>query len=172
MNILRILLAITYYFFIFFFSVFLVFLGFILFDIFPIFTNAIRTDFGEDFDYLFSIEFYIALIALPLYLIMLKKMRALVLNFSKKEYFSLENSKYTKQIGCIFISIYVIEHILSEYLILFIKNNGSINIFTDINLIEVFLVAYYKCIIGLLLLSIGKAFELGLKQQQENELTI
>src|SRR5690554_6058212 len=145
MNILRILLAITYYFFIFFFSVFLVFLGFILFDIFPIFTNAIRTDFGEDFNYLFSIEFYIALIALPLYLIMLKKMRALVLNFSKKEYFSLENSKYIKQIGCIFISIYVIELIL---------------------------VAYYKCIIGLLLLSIGKAFELGLKQQQENELTI
>lgn len=172
MNILKILLSVTYYFFISFFSVFLVFLCFIWFDIFPIFTNAIRTDFGEDFNYFFSIEFYIALIALPLYLIMLNKMRVLVLNFSKKEYFSIENSKYIKQIGYLFISIYIIEHILSEYLILFINNNGSINIFTDINLIEVFLAAFYKCMIGLLLLSIGKAFELGLKQQQENELTI
>lgn len=172
MNILKILLSVTYYFFISFFSIFLVFLCFIWFDIFPIFTNAIRTDFGEDFNYLFSIEFYIALIALPLYLIMLKKMRALVFNFIEKEYFSIENSKYIKQIGYLFISIYIVEHILSEYLILLINNSGSINIFTDINLIEVFLAAFYKCMIGLLLLSIGKAFELGLKQQQENELTI
>ncbi len=99
-------------------------------------------------------------------------MRTLVFNFIKKEYFSLENSKYIKQIGYIFISIYIIEHILCEYLLLFINNNGSINLLADINLIDVFLAAFYKCMIGLLLLSIGKAFELGLKQKQENELTI
>jgi len=172
MNLLRILLSVTYYFFIFIFSIFLVFICFIWFNIFPIFTNAIREDFGETFDDFFLIEFYIGLIALPLFLIMIKKMRSLVYNFTKKEYFSLENSRYIKQIGYLFISIYIIEHILCEYLILFINKNGSINLLADINLIDVFLATYYKCIIGLLLLSIGKAFELGLKQQQENELTI
>lgn len=172
MKLLRILLSANYYFYMIFFSLFFVFTCFLWFDFFPIFTNAIRTDFGKDFDYFFSAEFYIAIPAVPLYLIMLKQMRKLVFNFTKKEYFSLENSKYIKQIGYIFISIYIIEHILSEYLLIFIKNNGSINLLTDVNMIEVFLAAFYKCMIGLLLLSIGKAFELGLQQQQENELTI
>lgn len=172
MKLLRILLSANYYFYIFFFSLFFVFTCFLWFDFFPIFTNAIKTDFGKDFDYFFSTEFYIGMTAVPLYLIMLKKMRTLVFNFTKKEYFSLENSKYIKQIGYIFISIYIIEHILCEYLLILIRNNGSINLLADVNMIEFFLAAFYKCMIGLLLLSIGKAFELGLKQQQENELTI
>ena len=172
MKLLRFLLSANYYFYILFFSFFLIFLCFIWFDIFPVFTNVIRIDFGEEFDYLFSAEFYIGMTAVPLYLIMLNKMRTLVFNFTKKEYFSLENSKYIKHIGYIFISIYIIEHVLSEYLLIFIRNNGSINLLVDVNMIEVFLVAFYKCMIGLLLLSIGKAFELGLKQKQENELTI
>ena len=99
-------------------------------------------------------------------------MRALVGNFSKKDYFSLTNSKYIQQIGYLFIGIYIIENIICEYVILFINNNYSINILTDINIAEVILMAFYKCMIGLLLLCIGKAFELGLQQKQENELTI
>ena len=40
------------------------------------------------------------------------------------------------------------------------------------NFIEILGIASYKLFIGIFLLGIGKAFELGLKQQQENELTI
>ena len=172
MKLLKILLSANYYFFIIFFSLFFVFLCFLWFDIFPIFTNAIKTDFGEDFNYMFSIEFYFAIIAVPLYLIMLKKMRTLVNNFTKREYFSLTNSKYIKQIGYLFISIYIIEQVICEYILLFINNNYTINLLTDINIIDVFLATFYKCMIGLLLLCIGKAFELGLQQKQDNELTI
>jgi len=172
MNLLKILLSITYYFIFFSCGLLLLLSIFIWFNFFPSFTEVLKDVFEEDYDYFFSIEYYIGLIAIPMYLIMIKKMRALVSNFSQKDYFSLINSKYIKEIGYLFIAIYTIENIICEYVILFINNNYSINILTDINIVEVFLIAFYKCMIGLLLLCIGKAFELGLKQKQENELTI
>ena len=172
MKLLKILLSITYYFIFFTSGILLLLSLFIWFNFFPSFTEVIKNAFEEDYDYFFSIEYYIALTAIPMYLMMIKKMRALVGNFSKKDYFSLTNSKYIQQIGYLFIGIYIIENIICEYVILFINNNYSINILTDINIAEVILMAFYKCMIGLLLLCIGKAFELGLQQKQENELTI
>ena len=88
------------------------------------------------------------------------------------KYFSIENSKYIKYIGWLLIFIYIIEHILSEHLITILSSTNFFIWLDNFNIIEFLLIMFFKLIIGMLLLSIGKAFELGLKQKQENELTI
>lgn len=171
MRLLLILLNITYYIFIISFIVIIPFLFLIRFDVIP----ELNKDFSDDQEmlkYIKSTSFLIEMVAVPLYLLMIYKMRALVSNFYKKEYFSIENSKYIKYIGWLLIFIYIIEHILSEHLITILSSTNFFIWLDNFNIIEFLLIMFFKLIIGMLLLSIGKAFELGLKQKQENELTI
>ena len=171
MKLLLILLNITYYIFFVSFIILIPFLFLIRFDIIPELTKDFSDD-QEMLTYIKSTSFVIEMVAVPLYLIMIYKIKALVSNFSKKEYFSIENSKYIKFIGWLLIFIYIIEHILSEHLLILLSSTTFFIFFGNFNIIEFLLMMFFKLIIGMLLLSIGKAFELGLKQQQENELTI
>ena len=171
MKLLLILLNITYYIFFVSFIILIPFLFLIRFDIIPELTKDFSDD-QEMLTYIKSTSFIIEMVAVPLYLIMIYKIKALVSNFSKKEYFSIENSKYIKYIGWLLIFIYIIEHILSEHLLILLSSTTFFIWLGNFNIIEFLLMMFFKLIIGMLLLSIGKAFELGLKQQQENELTI
>lgn len=171
MKLLLILLNITYYIFFVSFIILIPLLFLIRFDVIPELTKDFSDD-QEMLTYIKSSSFLIEMVAVPLYLLMIYKMKALVSNFSKKEYFSIENSKYIKYIGWLLIFIYIIEHILSEHLLILFSSTNFFMWLGNFNIIEFLLMMFFKLIIGMLLLSIGKAFELGLKQQQENELTI
>ncbi len=128
--------------------------------------------FNEDFDttYVFTISFVVELLSYVLFFIILHRMKIVVSNFYNKNYFNLENSKYIKQIGWVIIITFLIDDILLPYIIPYIEGISGKEIF--VNFVEILYLASSKLFIGLFLLGIGKAFELGLKQQQENELTI
>ncbi|SFN61534.1 Protein of unknown function [Paenimyroides ummariense] len=128
--------------------------------------------FNEDFDttYVFTISFVVELFSYVLFFIILQRMKIVVSNFYNKNYFNLENSKYIKQIGWVIIITFLIDDILLPYIIPYIEGISGKEIF--VNFVEILYLASSKLFIGLFLLGIGKAFELGLKQQQENELTI
>ena len=128
--------------------------------------------FNEDFDttYVFTISFVVELFSYVLFFIILHRMKIVVSNFYNKNYFNLENSKYIKQIGWVIIITFLIDDILLPYIIPYIEGISGKEIF--VNFVEILYLASSKLFIGLFLLGIGKAFELGLKQQQENELTI
>lgn len=128
--------------------------------------------FNEDFDttYVFTISFVVELFIYVLFFIILHRMKIVVSNFYSKNYFNLENSKYIKQIGWVIIITFLIDDILLPYIIPYIEGISGKEIF--VNFVEILYLASSKLFIGLFLLGIGKAFELGLKQQQENELTI
>jgi len=97
-------------------------------------------------------------------------MRDVVTQFNLKKYFTIENSVNIRFIGKLIIITYIIDEWILTYLLPFIDSFENFNI--EMNFIEILGIASYKLFIGLFLLGVGKAFELGLKQQQENELTI
>ena len=170
MRTLKNLLSVTYYFIIVTIVLMLLILIPLWFNLIPIFTKAIKEDF--DLEYIFKFSFFIELLSVPIFLVMVKKMKLISINFSNKIYFSIENSIYLKQIGYCFIALYFIENILCQYFFPLVNDYNNFNWFEDFNPFDLILSTFYKLIIGIFLLGIGKAFELGLKQQQENELTI
>lgn len=128
--------------------------------------------FNEDFDtsYVFTISFVFELFSYGLFFIILHRMKIVVSNFYNKIYFNLENSRYIKQIGWVIIITFLIDDILLPYILPYIEGISGKEVF--VNFVEILYLATCKLFIGLFLLGIGKAFELGLKQKQENELTI
>ena len=128
--------------------------------------------FNEDFDttYVFTISFVFELFSYVLFFIILHRMKIVVSNFYNKNYFNLENSKYIKQIGWIIIITFLIDDILLPYILPYIEGISGKEVY--VNFVEILYLATCKLFIGLFLLGVGKAFELGLKQKQGNELTI
>ncbi len=170
MKLLKNLLSITSYFFNIIFLLMMVVLIVLWFNLIPDLTKVLQED--SNLTYTTQIYFFIELISSFVFLIMLNRMKLVAHNFSKKIYFSLDNAKYIKQIGWFFIFTYLLDNIISEYAFLLIENYQSFNWSEDFNIVEILLLATYKLFTGIFLLGIGKAFELGLIQKQENELMI
>jgi len=168
MKLLKNLLNVTYYFFNVVYALACIVLILLWFDLIPKLTVLLEQDFN--LSYIFKISFIIEMISFILFLNILKAMRDVVTQFNLKKYFTIENSVNKRFIGKLIIITYIIDEWILTYLLPFIDSFENFNI--EMNFIEILGIASYKLFIGLFLLGVGKAFELGLKQQQENELTI
>jgi len=138
------------------------------FNLIPKLTTLLEQDFN--LSYIFKISFIIEMISFILFLNILKVMRDVVTQFNLKKYFTLDNAVNITFIGKLIIITYILDEWILVYLLPFIDSFENFSI--EMDFIEIFSIASYKLFVGLFLLGIGKAFELGLQQQQENELTI
>lgn len=125
---------------------------------------------GNDVAYYYSFPFFLETIPLILFLLILIRMKKVADQFAHKNYFTLENAKNIRLIGWFAIAIFVIQDLIIQYL--FPLFNASSAIFYEPNVVRLLEQMSFKLILGIFILGIGKAFELGLKQKQENELTI
>lgn len=125
---------------------------------------------GDDVAYYSTFPFLLETIPLLLFFLILLRMKKIVTQFSLKNYFTLENAKNIRLIGWFIISIFLIQDLIIEYIFpLFSTVSATVYEPEIVRLLEQM---SFKLFLGIFLLGIGKAFELGLKQQQENELTI
>lgn|SRR5690606_3870489 len=168
MKLLKNLLNITYYFFNIVYAIMCVLLILLWFNLIPKLTTLLEQDFN--LSYIFKISFIIEMISFILFLNILKVMRDVVTQFNLKKYFTLDNAVNITFIGKLIIITYILDEWILVYLLPFIDSFENFSI--EMDFIEIFSIASYKLFVGLFLLGIGKAFELGLQQQQENELTI
>ncbi|WP_158608868.1 DUF2975 domain-containing protein [Paenimyroides viscosum] len=109
-------------------------------------------------------------IPVVIFLLILLRMKKVVTQFSLKNYFTLENAKNIRLIGWLVISIFLIQDLIIEYIFPFF-NSISATVYQP-EIVKLLEQMSFKLFLGIFLLGIGIAFELGLKQQQENELTI
>ena len=125
---------------------------------------------GDDVSYYFTFPFLLETIPVIIFLLILLRMKKVVTQFSLKKYFTQENAKNIRLIGWLVILIFLIQDLIIEYIFPFF-NSISATVYEP-NIVKLLEQMSFKLFIGIFLLGIGKAFELGLKQQQENELTI
>ena len=168
MKLLKNLLTITYKIFYLVFILMFIFMLVIWFHLIPKLTTLLEQDF--DLTPLFNISIVVEMISFALFIYCLKTMINVVSEFEVKKYFTLQNANNIHKIGKLIIITYILDEWIVAYLIPFIESFDNFHI--EMNFIEILGIASYKLFIGIFLLGIGKAFELGLKQQQENELTI
>nr|WP_298006031.1 DUF2975 domain-containing protein [uncultured Flavobacterium sp.] len=130
--------------------------------------NALKLD--DDVSYYFTFPFLLETIPVVIFLLILLRMKKVVTQFSLKNYFTLENAKNIRLIGWLVISIFLIQDLIIEYIFPFF-NSISATVYEP-EIVKLLEQMSFKLFLGIFLLGIGKAFELGLKQQQENELTV
>ena len=125
---------------------------------------------GENVAYYFTFPFFLETIPMVLFLLILLRMRKVVTQFAQKKYFTLENAKNIRLIGWLVIVTFIIQDLIIEYFFPLFNDISAMEY--EPNIVKLLEHISFKLFIGIFLLGIGKAFELGLKQQQENELTI
>lgn len=168
MKILKNLLTITYYFFLLLSAVLVIILLFCLTQ----FPEKLSSFIYKDFDKIinFTIAISIEMSTYILFILILYKMKLIVSDFFKEKYFTIDNAINIKFIGKMMIVMFIVDEIIGTFFTPLLRSEHKINI--DFEFLEFLEIATFKLFIGLFLLGVGKAFELGLKQQQENELTI
>ncbi len=168
MKLLKILISSTYYFFLIMW-IFAELMVIIMWTDTPKdLANALKLD--DDVSYYFTFPFLLETIPVVIFLLILLRMKKVVTQFSLKNYFTLENAKNIRLIGWLVISIFLIQDLIIEYIFPFF-NSISATVYEP-EIVKLLEQMSFKLFLGIFLLGIGKAFELGLKQQQENELTI
>jgi len=125
---------------------------------------------GNEIAYYYTFQFFLETIPMLLFLLILLQMKKVVNQFALKNYFTLENAKNIRLIGWLVITIFFIQDLVVEYFYPLFDSVSSI--VYEPNIAKLFEQMSFKLFLGIFLLGIGKAFELGLKQKQENELTI
>lgn len=168
MKLLKILISSTYYFFLIMW-IFAELMVIIMWTDTPKdLANALKLD--DDVSYYFTFPFLLETIPVVIFLLILLRMKKVVTQFSLKNYFTLENAKNIRLIGWLVISIFLIQDLIIEYIFPFF-NSISATVYEP-EIVKLLEQMSFKLFLGIFLLGIGKAFELGLKQKQENELTI
>ena len=168
MKLLKILISSTYYFFLIMW-IFTELMVIIMWTDTPKdLANALKLD--DDVSYYFTFPFLLETIPVVIFLLILLRMKKVVTQFSLKNYFTLENAKNIRLIGWLVISIFLIQDLIIEYIFPFF-NSISATVYEP-EIVKLLEQISFKLFLGIFLLGIGKAFELGLKQQQENELTV
>ncbi len=168
MKLLKILISSTYYFFLIMW-IFTELMVIIMWTDTPKdLANALKLD--DDVSYYFTFPFLLETIPVVIFLLILLRMKKVVTQFSLKNYFTLENAKNIRLIGWLVISIFLIQDLIIEYIFPFF-NSISATVYEP-EIVKLLEQMSFKLFLGIFLLGIGKAFELGLKQQQENELTV
>ncbi|WKW47513.1 DUF2975 domain-containing protein [Myroides sp. JBRI-B21084] len=124
----------------------------------------------ENVAYFSTFPFFLEIITMVLFFLILLRMKKVVTQFTLKNYFTLENAKNIRLIGWLVISIFIIQDFIVEYCFPLFNSISAMEY--DPNIVKLLEHTSFKLFLGIFLLGIGKAFELGLKQQQENELTI
>ena len=168
MKLLKILISSTYYFFLILW-IFAELMVIIMWTDTPKdLANSLKL--GDDVSYYFTFPFLLETIPVVIFLLILLRMKKVVTQFSLKNYFTLENAKNIRLIGWLVILIFLIQDLIIEYIFPFF-NSISATVYEP-EIVKLLEQMSFKLFLGIFLLGIGKAFELGLKQQQENELTI
>jgi len=124
----------------------------------------------NDVVYYSTFQFFLENLTMILFFLILLRMKKVASQFALKKYFTSENAKNIRLIGWLSISIFIIQDLIIEYI--FPLTNSISAIVYEPNIVQLLVQMSFKVFFGIFLLGIGKAFELGLKQQQENELTI
>lgn len=125
---------------------------------------------GENIEYFYTFPFFLENITLLFFFLILLRMKKVASQFALKKYFTLENAKNIRFIGWLVISTFIIQDLIIESIFPLFHTISATEY--EPNIVKLVIHMTYKLFIGIFLLGIGKAFELGLKQQQENELTI
>lgn len=168
MKLLKNLLSGTYYFFI-LLSIFTIIMIPTIWIIKP---EKLKEFVYSEFDHIlyFIPAITIEMSTFVLFIIVLYKMRKIVTSFCDKEYFTIKIAKDIKLIGNLMIIMFIVDEIISTFLTPLLRLNDKK--YVEFQIYDFLELATFKLFIGLFLLGIGKAFELGLKQHKENQLTI
>lgn len=168
MKLLKNLLTITYYFFLLLSAFIVIILLFCLIQFPEKLSSFIYKDFDKIINFIIAIS--IEMSTYILFILILYKMKLIVSDFFKEKYFTLDNAINIMFIGKMMVVMFIVDEIIATFFTPLLRSEHKINI--DFEFLEFLEIATFKLFIGLFLLGVGKAFELGLKQQQENELTI
>lgn len=168
MKLLKNLLTITFYFFLFLSAFIVIMLLFFLIQFPEKLSSFVYKDFDKIINFIIAIS--IEMSTYILFILILYKMKLIASDFFKEKYFTIDNALNIMSIGKMMIVMFIIDEIIGTFFTPLLRSENKINI--DFEFFEFLKIATFKLFIGLFLFGIGKAFELGLKQQQENELTI